>query len=45
MLKPSEQYGRNNRPRPLNEHEQGKQRREKEKADYYRRNPDKKWNE
>lgn len=43
-LKPSERHGGINRPRrEFNEHERNKQRREKEKKDFYRRNPHRKW--
>jgi hypothetical protein len=37
-LRPLDRSGKVSKPRPVNEHEKGKLRREKEKADYKRRN-------
>ena len=43
-LRPTERHGKDgHRPRELNENEKNKLRREKEKADFYYRNPHLKW--
>lgn len=44
-LRPSEQHERTNRPRDLNESDRNRLRKEKDKADFYRRNPHRKWND
>lgn len=42
-LRPLEQHEKSNRPRQLSEKDRSRLKKEKEKSDFYNRNPHRKW--